>query len=114
MKDLCSRLPYGVKVNNEIHGDFNVYGICENLIFGRNEVSHVDFDVECIKPYLFPLTNMTEEQKEEMKENCLNFLISGVVMPTYKTFDFFDRYHIDYRGLIEQGLAIDATGLNIY
>ena len=36
LKDLCGRLPYGVKVNNEIQGDFNIYGFFENLVFGRN------------------------------------------------------------------------------
>jgi hypothetical protein len=28
--------------------------------------------------------------------------------------DFFNKNHIDYRGLIPMGLAIDATGKNIY
>ena len=28
--------------------------------------------------------------------------------------DFYHKHHIDYRGLIPKGLAIDATGLNIY
>lgn len=28
--------------------------------------------------------------------------------------DWFNKNHFDYRGLIEKGLAIDATGLNIY
>ena len=34
--------------------------------------------------------------------------------PTIKTFDFYNKYHIDYRGLIEKGIALDATGKNIY
>ena len=65
LKDLCARLPYGVKVNNEIQGDFVIYGVCENYIFARTTTSHVDFRVENIKPYLFPLSSMTEEQKRE-------------------------------------------------
>ena len=28
--------------------------------------------------------------------------------------DWFNKNHFDYRGLIEKGLALDATGLNIY
>ena len=67
LKDLCARLPYGIKVNNEIQGDFKIYGICENFVFGRNEVCHIDFDIEKIKPYLFPLSSMTDEQFVELK-----------------------------------------------
>ena len=29
-------------------------------------------------------------------------------------FDFLNKNHFDYRGLIKKGLATDATGLNIY
>ena len=28
--------------------------------------------------------------------------------------DYLNKRHFNYRGLIEKGLAIDATGLNIY
>lgn len=105
LNDLCARLPYGVKVNNEIHGDFKIYGICENFVFGRNEVCHMDFDVEKIKPYLFPLSSMTEEQKKEL--TC-------IIDSDYAQIDWYNKNHIDYRCLIPKGLAIDATGLNIY
>ena len=110
LKDLCARLPYGIKVNNEIQGDFKIYGICENFVFGRNEVCHIDFDIEKIKPYLFPLSSMTEEQKKEEYEICKEFIIG------YESnlIDFYNKYHLDYRGLIPKDLAIDATGLNIY
>lgn len=33
---------------------------------------------------------------------------------TLETFDWLNKHHFDYRGLIEKGLAIDATGLEIY
>ena len=135
LKDLCARLPYEVKVNNEIQGDFKIYGICENFVFGRNEVCHIDFDIEKIKPYLFPLSSMTEKQFAELKVfadliyesdtlelvewndnyKTLEFWLEEV--PSYcviKVFDWLNKNHFDYRGLIEKGLAIDATGLNIY
>ena len=60
-----------MKVNNEIQGDFVIYGVCEDeddnlfYIFARTPTSHVDFRVEKIKPYLFPISSMTEEQEEE-------------------------------------------------
>ena len=130
LKDLCERLPYGVKVNNEIQGDFKIYGICENFVFGRNEVCHIDFDVEKIKPYLFPLSSMTEEQKRELRQ--MDAFISTFgdicfavydeyghdIIPTYedaiRITNWLLKNHFDYRGLIEKGLAIDATGKNIY
>lgn len=113
LKDLCARLPYGVKVNNEIQGDFNIYGICENIVFGRNEVCHIDFDVEKIKAYLFPLSSMTKEQEREW-QSLMICDIYGILYHTIQSFDYLYKNHIDIRGLIPKELAIDATGLNIY
>ena len=58
-----------------------------------------------IRPYLFPLSSMTDEQLEEF-EKC--------GLASYHDYDWYNKNHFDYRGLIEKGLAIDATGLNIY
>ena len=120
LKDLCARLPYGIKVNNEIQGDFKIYGICENFVFGRTEVCHIDFNVEKIKPYLFPLSSMTEEQKKELEDTLIKMNLKALSdeinsedIAAYEI-DFYNRHHIDYRGLIEKGLAIDATGKNVY
>jgi hypothetical protein len=112
LKDLCARSPYGVKifVNDNVE-------ILEGVHVLDKVASYAGWcasDIEEVKPYLFPLSSMTEEQRKEMEENCLKFPQSGVLMPTYKTFDFFNKHHIDFRGLIEKGLAIDATNLNIY
>ncbi len=68
LKDLCARLPYGVKVNNEIQGDFVIYGVCENYVFARTINNHADFHIENIKLYLFPLSSMTKEQLFEVQE----------------------------------------------
>lgn len=124
LKDISARLPYGVKVNNEIRGDFKIYGICENFVFGRNEVCHIDFDVEKIKPYLFPLSSMTEEQKGEYNKwkhyvPTYHYEYGDIVeevelFDSPESFEYLIENHFDYRGLIEKGLAIDATGLNIY
>ena len=124
-KDLCARWPYGVKVNNEIQGDFEIYGVCENYIFARTPTSHVDFQIEKIKPYLFPLSSMTDKQKEEydiLRDSVPTYHYEfGDVMvddtklcDNWKSIDYLNAHHFDYRGLIEKGLAIDATNLNIY
>ena len=124
-KDLCARLLFGVKVNNEIQGDFEIYGVCEDYIFARTPTSHVDFQVEKIKPYLFPLSSMTEEQEKEydiLRDSVPTYHYEfGDVMvddtklcDNWKSIDYLNAHHFDYRGLIDKGLAIDATGLNIY
>ena len=116
IKDLCTRLPYGVKVNNEIQGDFVIYGVCENYVFARTINNHADFHIENIKPYLFPLSSMTEEQKMFLKQQnwCIAISTSGTVETTIEGIDWLNKNHFDYRGLIESDLAIDATNLNIY
>ena len=112
LNDLCGRIPHGVKVNNEIQGDFNIYGICENLVFGRNEVCHIDFNIENIKPYLFPLSSMTEEQESDL--NLYLRLDKEPIMRSVKEIDWYNKNHFDIHGLIPLGLAIDCTNLNIY
>lgn len=129
LKDLCARLPYGVKINNEIQGDFVLYGVCENYIFARSAnkhgwINHADFNIEKIKPYLFPLSSMTDEQKEEIDDKLIfpNNSNGGWIEILYNDkykipfwfVDFCNKNHLDYIGLIPKGLAIDATGKNIY
>ena len=114
IKDLCARLSYGVKVNNEIQGDFVIYGICENYIFTRTTTSHADFSIENIKPCLFPLSSMTEEQSKEYHELIGGMFGTSALINFEILEDFFHKNHFDYRGLIKKGLAIDATNLNIY
>lgn len=105
LKDLCSRLPYFVKV--QIKNEIVVLdSICDDDGYHFNFIGddREGVNIEEIKPYLFPISNMTEEQDKEF----MNIQIG------YPSVDWFNKNHFDYRGLIEQGLAIDATGLNIY
>ena len=84
---------------------------------------------EHVKPYLFPLSSMTEEQKEELKDLIsqeTNILIEqlknddcGIDCGKYHfhstlELEWLLKNQFDFRGLIEKGLALDATGLNIY
>ena len=105
LKDLCARLPYGVKVKIE-HYD-NVWDLLAIYTNGTTYASKdVGYPIETLfedcKPYLFPLSKIVEEiVTTSNKHIAVNV-------------DFFHKNHIDYRGHIEKGLAIDATGLNIY
>jgi hypothetical protein len=98
LKDLCARLPYGVILNCcDI--------VNENLrLIDNNGLINNDYDLEEVKPYLFPIESMTDEQSSEFMNIQLG----------YPSVDWFNKNHFDYRGLIPMGLAIDATGKNIY
>ena len=124
IKDLCARLPYGVVIHfdektNE--DDERLYGMREN---GGKFLINDAFYIEEVKPYLFPLSSMTEEQINDcpINETNLNIIKSnigyGIIeMPwrlSYLFVDWCNKNHFDYRGLIPKGLAIDATDKNIY
>ena len=140
IKDLSARLPYAVTVEHTsgfrgtlhditIHHMYddndNIYdAICYTDFFGDEDSIYIEY----FKPYLFPLSSITEEQKMEIKSLCdgteifddgswmsyisilgnFNFEINLAVV------NWLNANHFDYRGLIPKGLAIDATGLNIY
>jgi hypothetical protein len=112
LKDLCARLPYGVKLQ------FN-YVITSPAILKRIDKDFIECDIivcelEDVKPYLFPLSSMTEKQKEEYHNLCAEDIISGLYYNTPESIDWLNKNHFDYRGLIPIGLANDATELNIY
>ena len=72
-------------------------------------VDNYTIDVSEVKPYLYPMSSMTEEQKTSH-----NFLKHSAYASPTKLIDFYNKNHIDYRRLIPTDLAIDATNLNIY
>ena len=63
------------------------------------------------KPYLFPLDKISGDMWSEYLTTCVG---GNASFPTLKSFEWFNENHIDFRGLIPKGLALDATGLNIY
>ena len=126
LKDLCARLPYGVKGNYQNSDDELLRKV--TIMYRYLEPNGMVMTGD-IKPYLFPLSSMSREQKEELENLGWyfdNFEIHNVseCLGTYREYvahsdcfvliDWFNKNHFDYRGLIPMGLAIDATGLNIY
>lgn len=128
LKDLCGRLPYGVKCKYHdcCEGDYGEGTICG---FERQEYIQIDgacIHIEEVKPYLFPLSNMTEEQEDEWYRLHVQPLFDRLSAKDKKEdlmlqakslcigIDYLIANHFDYRGLIPMGLAKDATGLNIY
>ena len=116
IKDLSSRLPYDVKVlyDNKVFSIDYVSSKYEEIKL--DTCDNYTLDVSDVKPYLFPLSSMTEEQKMFLKQQdwCIAISTSGTVETTVEGIDWLNKNHFDYRGLIPMELAIDATGLNIY
>lgn len=143
VKDLSARLPYGVEVEHIKSGmrsvlheilvypmyddNDNVFDcICYTDFFGDND----NFSITAFKPYLFPLSSMTEKQKEELRQMDAFINTFGQIcfstyddyghelMPTHedaiRIINWCNKNHFDYRGLIPKDLALDATGKNIY
>lgn len=108
LRDLCSRLPYKVKVNVKSKIEF-INTLCSIDIDGYCEINDDLYKIDNVTPYLLPLSSMTEEQQIELTK----FVANGI-MDENIVYDWYNKYHFDYRGLIPMGLANDATGLNIY
>ena len=116
LKDLSARLSYKVIVEFVSYKDEEKpwFGelSCKDLDCFMHDVGFVE-----IKPYLFPLSSMTEEECEEYR-NIDNLSYSCPInyahIAASRRIDWLNINHFDYRGLIEKGLAIDASGLNIY
>ena len=99
------------------------------MIFkNENEIWINGSFLENVKPYLFPLSSMTEKQREELFTVVLDEQVSisdcsfndmtgySEILTNYiiDAIDWLNKNHFDYRGLIEKSLALDATNLNIY
>ena len=110
LKDLCARLPYGVIIQIK---DWTA--LDAELKIGHINRLQIN-DVE-LKPYLFPMSSMTEEQKVIYGDLCYSIIQSlakNMQSELNELINWLNAHHFDYRGLIEKGLAIDATNLNIY
>ena len=127
LKDICSRLPYNVKAyvkhwssidQKYYEGVYDVKSAFPSLneIHVQSKSGSVDvtlgyYDHE-FKPYLFPLSSMNEEQIKEFNsitQKCNTYIGKSILLT-----DFCNKHHIDWRGFIEKGLALDATGLDVY
>ena len=122
IRDLCARLPYGVKVlyDNKVFSIDYVSSIHEEIKLDTRD--NYTINVSDVKPYLFPLSSMTEEQKKEYRKVCeldteilSKHPMDGTPFPAlYNSQDWLNKNHFDFRGLIEKSLALDATNLGVY
>lgn len=126
MVDLCARLPYGVIVDNPNPAGGSWDEVINIETFTKTVTLLYNgrvFSIDDIKPYLRPMSSMTEEEKEELKQEhskderlfaeCLRNVANGddsmrgKVIPHFAA-DWCNKNHFDYRGLIPMGLALEA------
>ena len=117
IQDLCARLPYGVICTDSNNtGELTQISIPHDICVLEYGDSAVCSIADC-RPYLFPLSSMTEEQKEEycQLQQKIIYNSKGVVNDDITEYiNWLNKNHFDYQGLIEKSLAIDATVKNIY
>ena len=128
LQDLCTRLPYGVKVRYSSYIEFitctlqSINPIYNIVDLWSKDACFTSVTIDKIKPYLRPMSSMTEEEQKEYRKICdldmeilENRPMKGEPFPAlYNSQDWLDKKMFDYRGLIPMGLAIDATDKNIY
>lgn len=105
VKDLCARLPYSVTVECSIESGESV-----DLILNTSHIDELVDDSLIVKPYLRPMSSMTEEEKLKLED--MEFEIAHLKFTTYAhecmILDYLYSCHLDVRGLIPMGLAIKA------
>ena len=137
LQDLCARLPYGVKCYVPFENcTMELTGKRLNYFCFHKDAWGIDYSHEqevvidplndadnnyIVKPYLRPMSSMTEEEVAEYKafhcvayEHTYFYPQFCTVKNELNMFDWLNAHHFDFRNLIERGLAIDCTGLNIY
>ena len=123
LKDLCGRLPYGIKVCSPDKKVCSIWSVptisVVSVINGSGQSNH---PIENIKPYLRPMSSMTEEECSEylnIKYNKVTYrnnykridvgrFHNVGIIPIEDYLDWFNAHHFDYNGLIEKGLALEA------
>lgn len=127
-KDLCARAPYGTSIAYNVYGKLPI----GRFIIDIHELLFEGYDIEHCKPYLRPLSNMTEEERKEWRalDKVLKTALKinrlqkdGVEIDEAKAgsmifqaeaerdqmqIDWLNAHHFDYRNLIEKGLALEA------
>lgn len=112
IQDLSARLSYGVKFlreswNYEWDQEMSVIEVLEDIDKDGYINNTKVYNVEDIKPFLRPMSSMTEEEIDEFTQFDV-YSNGEYIMPNYETIDWLNAHHFDYRGLIEKGLVLEA------
>lgn len=128
IKDLCGRLPYGVivQVNDGLKGIYDrrlVQVFCDRVSCSVNVYNPLSecICIDSVKPYLRPLSSMTEEEQkilEDFGATISPFLgqmhvpfdeIEFPFITMQKIISYLYSIHIDINGMIPKGLALEVT-----
>jgi hypothetical protein len=135
IEDLCGRLPYGVQCRYSAIvpllggvvniGDLRAIDVKQEQF---NVCGHLCM-IGDLKPFLRPLSSMTDDEKKELMDLCditpyetqglkideygIGVFLNGVCSINYDVMTWLNKHHFDYRGLIEKGLAYAALN-NMY
>ncbi len=126
LQDLCARLPYGVHIFTNSKHHIRLLTISRDLDYDEQYWINGLYDIDEVKPYLRPMSSMTDEELVEfLGIRGMNLNSEGLktfregqasivsTLPSYsRHVDWMNRHHFDYRGLIEKGLAIEVTEEN--
>jgi len=130
--DISARLPYGVLcdfvynighpqklLSVSLDEKYQIHLDSDEYVFGSGKsYSPSETIVDNIKPYLRPLSSMTEEEEKEfnhvfelelaaLEEPAVGHTIKSAASNAF-VIDFYNRHHFDFRGLIPMGLAFEA------
>ena len=113
IKDLSARLPYQpyILIKNEERGVLESITVLEGGCFAEVWWDGFNYDIEKIKPYLRPMSSMTEEEKKEYKLLCDYYMDNKEIKHYFNniaTIDWYYQKYFDCRGLIKLGLALEA------
>ncbi len=108
LKDLCARLPYRVKCQFEdtvriIDGESSPF--YDYILSARHLDLFINNKNFYVKPYLRPMSTMTEEERQEY-----GLVLCGEL--SINQYDWLNSHHFDYRSLIPKGLAIEVNEQN--
>jgi hypothetical protein len=134
LKDLCARWMASLKCTPSIKNSIVAYCTVDGInkdIKGGSFIELIDRDsdgnalaststneFDMVKPYLRPMSSMTEEERKELLEIAVALsynkddIIIGTQINSFRqldgVLDLFNSHHLDWRGLIEKGLALEA------
>ena len=111
LKDLCARLPYSVKIQIVSSTLNTLYCNRYDAVLSKDNLFRAFEQDTIIRPYLRPMSSMTEEERKEYNEYLFygsSIGLSSNTATAYELIDWLLKNHFDFMGLIPKGLAIEA------